>query len=75
MQVPSWLTFLVAGVVLLFGVYRLRLFFYGAERYAQLADRGAMYRIPRRSHLFIGVVFLALGGWLILTALGIGPFA
>ena len=75
MQVPQWLTFLVAAVVILFGVYRLRLFLYGADKYADMTNRGAMYRIPRRTHLFMGIVFIVLGGWLIATALGFGPFA
>jgi len=74
-HVPAWLTFSVAGIVILFGIYRLRIYMYGAERYAEMADRSAMYRIPRRSHLFMGIVFVCLGAWLIATALGYGPFA
>jgi hypothetical protein len=75
MQVPQWLTFMVAGVIILFGVYRVRLYLHGAEKYKELSKRGAMYRIPRRTHLFMGIVFLLLGAWLVATALGFGPFA
>jgi uncharacterized membrane protein YsdA (DUF1294 family) len=71
MQIPPWLAIAVAVVVVLFGAYRLRLFALGADKYDKLKSRGAMYRIPRRTHLMMGVVFLALGTWLILTALGV----
>ena len=57
--------------MILFGLYRLRLFALGAARYAELADRGMMYRIPRRQHLLMGSAFLLLGTWLILTSLGV----
>ncbi|RMH42922.1 MAG: hypothetical protein D6689_06670 [Deltaproteobacteria bacterium] len=71
MRIPAWLAIAVAAVVIAFGLYRLRLFALGAERYAALRDRGMMYRIPRRNHLFIGIVFCALGTWLLLQALGV----
>jgi hypothetical protein len=72
-QLPPWLTYLIAGLVLVFGAYRIRLFLIPQARYEQLQSRGPMYRLRRRNHLFMGVVFLVLGGWLIANAVGLGP--
>ena len=71
MTIPSWLTIAIAAVVALFGLYRLRLFFHGEDKYKELRNQGMMYRIPRRSHLLMGTLFFGLGVWLIVTALGI----
>jgi uncharacterized membrane protein YsdA (DUF1294 family) len=69
--IPPWITISIAALVIIFGVYRLRLYMHGAEKYEKLRTRGPMYRIPRRTHLMMGVVFCGLGTWLILTALGV----
>ncbi len=71
MTIPPWLTILIAALVLLFGSYRLRIYMHGAEKYEKMRTRGPMYRIPRRTHLLMGVVFCGLGSWLIVIALGV----
>lgn len=71
MTIPPWITISIAALVLLFGGYRLRLFLLGAEKYESMRTRGPMYRIPRRTHLMMGVVFCGLGTWLVLMALGV----
>jgi hypothetical protein len=74
-QIPTWLTFLIAACVLAFGGYRLRLGLYSAQRYAELRERSPMYRVSRRTHLLMGIFLLGMGGWLVLNGLGVqlGP--
>jgi hypothetical protein len=73
MRVPSWLSFLIAGLVIAFGLYRVRLALTAADVYAERRGRGAMYALPRRTHLVVGIVYLILGGWLVATAFGMPP--
>jgi hypothetical protein len=74
-RVPVWLTFGIAILVLVFGVYRIRL----ALRKPQADGTDAptmgrgFYRMSSKTHLLIGVVYILLGGALIATTFGWNP--
>lgn len=70
MQIPVWLTFAIAILVIAFGTYRIRLAFRSDD---DQPKRG-LYAIGKRAHLFIGLIYIALGGSLIATGLGWRPF-
>lgn len=74
MRVPVWLTLGVAALVLLFGAYRIRLALRSEPPAADEAPRGGFYRMGKRTHLLIGVVYLLLAGALIATSFGWNPF-
>lgn len=71
MQVPPWLTILVGAMVTIFGAYRIWLALKKDARAEAERRRGSIYGYPRRTHFLIGVVYIVLGGFLILTALGV----
>ena len=76
MTVPPWLTFLIAGMVTLFGVYRLWFALRSPRHDANVLPRKGLYGLPRRRHLLYGILYLILGGLLIAGALGypiLGP--
>ena len=73
MQLPSWLTFLVAAMVGIFGVYRLRLGVMPRARYQELSRRGGFYSLRQRSHLVVGVLFIFMCVFLVTGALGVNP--
>jgi protein-S-isoprenylcysteine O-methyltransferase Ste14 len=74
MRVPVWLTLGVAILVCLFGAYRIRLAFRADEQQDDRAQtRRGFYRMARRTHLLIGVVYLLLGAALIATSFGWSP--
>jgi hypothetical protein len=73
MRIPVWLTIAIAVFVTVFGSYRI----YLATRKAAPDDappRRGMYRMGRRTHALIGVVYLLLGAALVATTLGWNPF-
>lgn len=70
MTVPPWLTFLIAGMVIFFGLYRLRLAARSDAENERAMQRKGLYALPRRRHLLFGVLYLVLGGMLIAGALG-----
>lgn len=76
MNVPPWLTFLVAGTVIAFGLYRFRMVFRSAEEDERARRRKGLYALPRRTHALFGVLYLLLGAILIAGALGysLNPF-
>jgi hypothetical protein len=76
MTVPPWLTFLVAGMVIFFGLYRLWIALRPPPPTASALPPKGLYGLPRRRHLLYGIVYLILGGLLIAGALGypiLGP--
>lgn len=73
MQLPQWLTIAVAGVVILFGVHRLRISFRSAEAEQKAVARGGLYGQRRRTHRLIGIVYLMLGAALVATSFGWNP--
>lgn len=81
MHVPIWLTLVIAALVLGFGSYRIWL----ATRPAVVVDDGeppprsllggGFYRMGKRTHLLVGIVYLLLGGALVATSFGWNPFS
>ncbi len=70
MNVPVWLTFLVASVVILFGLYRIKIAFRSNEKNAIEMQKKGLYAQPRRRHAVIGLLYLFMGVALISGALG-----
>jgi hypothetical protein len=73
-RIPVWLTLAVATLVIIFGAYRI----YIASRPATDEDpgkpRSRLYAMSKRTHLFVGVIYLLLGAGLIATTFGWTPF-
>jgi hypothetical protein len=74
MRVPVWLTLGIAALVIIFGVYRMRIAFRSDEEDARAKTRKGLYAMGRRTHFLIGVVYLLLGGALVATSFGWNPF-
>jgi hypothetical protein len=70
-RIPVWLTLGVAALVIIFGGYRIYLSTRPDEESAQ---RRGMYRMGKRAHLFVGIVYILLGGGLIATSFGWNPW-
>lgn len=70
MMVPPWLTFLIAGMVIFFGLYRLWIARRSDAENEAAMQRKGLYALPRRRHLLYGIVYLILGAMLIAGALG-----
>jgi hypothetical protein len=75
-RVPPWLILGIAAIVILFGLYRIRLALKPAETdpAKQSALGKGFYRMAPRTHLMIGILYLGLGGALIATSFGWNPF-
>ena len=73
MRVPVWLTLGIAGLVVIFGVYRLRLAMKADDNSADKPRKG-LYAMGKRTHLLIGIVYLLLAGALVATSFGWNPF-
>lgn len=73
MRVPVWLTLGVAALVVIFGVYRIRLAFRSNEEDARARARKGLYGLGRRTHALVGIVYLLLGTALIATSFGWSP--
>jgi hypothetical protein len=73
MRIPVWLTIAIAVFVTGFGAYRIYLATKKPSPNEEAPKRG-FYRMGRRTHALIGVVYLLLGGALIATTLGWNPF-
>jgi hypothetical protein len=73
MRVPLWLTLAVAALVIVFGLYRVRLAFRSDDEDARARARKGLYGMPRRTHALIGIIYLLLGGALVATTFGWNP--
>ena len=73
MKIPVWLTLSVAILVIVFGLYRIRLAFRNKTQEEQARMRGGLYGMPRRTQLLIGIVYLMLGAALVGTSFGWNP--
>jgi hypothetical protein len=75
LNLPRWLPLAVGALVIIFGLYRLRL---GLRRSPPADEasrqRGGMYGLGRRTHLLFGIVYLAMGVMLVLSGLGVHLF-
>ena len=74
MRIPVWLTLGVAALVVIFGVYRIRMVFRSDEEDARAKARKGLYGLGRRTHLLVGIVYLLLGAALVATSFGWNPF-
>ena len=76
MRIPQWLSLAIALLVILFGLYRMKLAFRKEPETEEPAarPRGGLYGMGKRAHLFIGIIYLALGAGLIATSFGWNPF-
>ena len=74
-HVPPWLTIVVAILVIVFGLYRIRLALKPADPDATKKPLmgGGFYKMGGRTHLLVGVVYLLLGAALIATSFGWNP--
>jgi hypothetical protein len=74
MRIPVWLTLGVAALVIIFGVYRIRISMRSDEEDQRAKARKGLYAMGRRTHLLIGIIYLLLGSGLVATAFGWNPF-
>lgn len=77
--VPAWLTFLVAGMVIAFGIFRIYLAITARKQAASdrpSFQRKGLYAMSPRRHVLLGIIYLILGAMLIAGALGVtvSPF-
>ncbi len=84
-RVPVWVTLGVALLVIIFGSYRIWLAMRPepAKQPDEEAPQrpvpsrslfaGGFYRMGKRTHLFVGIIYLLLGGALIATSFGWNP--
>jgi hypothetical protein len=85
-RVPVWVTLGIAALVIGFGSYRIWLSL-KPQPPAEPVDEGAkprthsrslfaggFYRMGKRTHLFVGIIYLLLGAALIATSFGFNPF-
>ncbi|HUH05173.1 MAG TPA: hypothetical protein VML75_24410 [Kofleriaceae bacterium] len=70
MVFPAWVSYIVGAVVILFGAYRIKMGLRSSEEQEKAMKRGGLYALPRRTHVLIGIVYAALGVYLILLGLG-----
>jgi len=74
MRVPVWLTLGVAALVIIFGIYRIRVGFRSDDEDARARARKGLYAMGRRTHILIGIVYILLGSALVATSFGWNPF-
>ena len=74
-RIPIWLTLGVASLVIIFGLYRIRLFFRSSDEEQRARERKGMFGFPGRTHFLIGIIYLMLGGALVATTFGWNPLA
>lgn len=74
MRIPVWLTLAIAVFVTAFGAFRIYLATRKPDPGTEPPRRSGFYRMGRRTHALIGVVYLLLGAALVATSLGWNPF-
>jgi hypothetical protein len=73
-RIPVWLTLAVAALVIIFGAYRIYIATRPAADEEAAKPRSRLYAMSKRTHLFVGVIYLLLGAGLIATSFGWTPF-
>jgi len=71
MHIPAWIFGAVGVVVILFGVWRIRLSRRSMEEDQAALRRGGLYGVNRRTHLLIGCLYILLGLYLLIEAFGV----
>ncbi len=60
---------------MIFGLYRIRIALTRTdEDDAKAKAKGGLYSMGKRTHLFVGIVYILLGGGLLATSFGWNPF-
>lgn len=68
MVVPTWITYIVAFLVIAFGLYRMYLAF--TTNPETMKKRRGLYALPARTHVLFGLVYMLMGVFLISGAMG-----
>ncbi len=72
-HVPIWLALTIGSLVIVFGIFRLRLGFRSAAEEEAARARGGLFGMRRRTHFLFGVVYILMGVMLIMGAYGVKP--
>jgi hypothetical protein len=76
-RIPAWLILGFSIVLIVFGLYRIRI---ATKKVApEAADQasvmgGGFYKMNPRTHLFMGILYVALGAVMLATSFGFNPF-
>ncbi len=70
-MLPQWIVIAVAALVIVFGLFRIKLAFRSKEEEETARSRGGLYGYGRRTHVLFGVVYILMGTLLLLGALGV----
>lgn len=74
MAIPQWLAFVIAGVVLLYGGYRMYLAVGGPSNEERAKARTGMLAMSRRTHGLVAIMLLIAGAALLASAFGWKPW-
>ena len=74
MAIPQWLIFTIAGLVILFGVYRMWLAVAGPSDEERAKHRRGMLAMGRRTHGLVAIMFFIVGALAIASGFGWKPF-
>jgi hypothetical protein len=72
-HVPIWLALLVGSLVIVFGLFRMRLAFRGDDEDQRARARGGLFGMRKRTHFLFGIVYILMGVMLIMGAYGVRP--
>ena len=70
-MLPAWIVAAVGGLVIVFGLFRIRLAFRSAEEEQAARQRGGLFGYGRRTHFLFGVVYILMGVLLLLGLFGV----
>ncbi len=68
---PLWLVITVGSLVVLFGLYRVRLAFRTPEEEDTARQRGGIYGYSRKRQFLYGAIYVVLGAMLLAGAFGL----
>ncbi len=71
MPIPLWILLVIGPLVIIFGLYRLRLGLRSAAEQEQARDRGGLFGMQRRTHILFAIVYIMMGVMLILGGFGV----
>lgn len=70
-RLPVWLVVTVGALVIIFGLFRMRLALRSKEESESAREKGGMFGYPRRTHALFGAVYVLMGVLLLLGAMGV----
>ena len=74
MAIPQWLSFTIAGLVLLFGAYRMWIAVAGPSNEERAKHRRGMLAMSRRSNGLVAILYFIVGGLLVASSFGWTPW-